>query len=525
MLKEKDYEKVSVGVSRAYERMVFAVKKDIERRIKSTGEMTGTAIHQLDILTEAGQLRTDLVKSIALTNDVSMREARKKYLNAIKTGIQRDNGIYLNNGFTKEKLEISKEMKQLLNEWIKREEVTIANLSMTTAVTGQEYFIKEMNEAVLKVSSGAMTKDEAIKQSLNNLKTYVPTIKYPSGRKVNVKSAMKMIMTTSMGQVYGELQIGRARELNQDLMEISAHADARATHAEWQGKIVSLSGRDKRYLTLEDIGYKRKDGFLGINCYHSWSPYFEGGERTYTDEKLKEMKINIANKESEGKSVNNEKYLKKIGIIIDEADTEEVRDLFKRFAKNKVEYIKPKKAWIKRSEDKIIEKLSGVDNTGGSCVSQALAYIGNKIGYKVKDYRGRKSRKIFAQSRDALLSASGKAYTKISHKKHDELYKKLKESEELKEGKEYLLLTARHASIIKKNDNTLNYLELQGGKEYDGYRELTAKMFRKRFGYNKIYKNDNYQYNRDIYGYIIDPEDFKKSKDFGKLLGFLNTER
>ena len=48
-----------------------------------------------------------------------------------------------------------------------------------------------------------------------------------------------------------------------DWMEISAHA----SHPQWQGKIVSLSGR-KGYLSKRDIGYGTGPGFKGWNCRH-----------------------------------------------------------------------------------------------------------------------------------------------------------------------------------------------------------------------------------------------------------------
>ena len=77
--------------------------------------------------------------------------------------------------------------------------------------------------------------------------------------------------------------------MNWDLMELTAHAGARPSHAEWQGKVVSLSGK-KGYLSLKDIEYGEITGFKGINCYHDWRPYYEGSARTYTQKELEEMK-------------------------------------------------------------------------------------------------------------------------------------------------------------------------------------------------------------------------------------------
>ena len=87
----------------------------------------------------------------------------------------------------------------------------------------------------------------------------------------------------------GKLQEMRAEELGWDLMELTAHEGARPSHAEWQGGIVSLSGKSG-YLSKEAIGYGEVDGFKGINCRHDWFPYYEGSSRAYSEEQLEQYK-------------------------------------------------------------------------------------------------------------------------------------------------------------------------------------------------------------------------------------------
>jgi hypothetical protein len=92
---------------------------------------------------------------------------------------------------------------------------------------------------------------------------------------------------TGIGQTTGQICLANARELGCDLMEITAHAGARTSHAAWQGQVVSLSDR-KGYLFLSDIGYGTGDGFKGWHCRHDWYPYF-CGTRMYDEKKLKQM--------------------------------------------------------------------------------------------------------------------------------------------------------------------------------------------------------------------------------------------
>ena len=96
-----------------------------------------------------------------------------------------------------------------------------------------------------------------------------------------------MNVVTAVNQNCGKIQEERANELGWDLMELTAHSGARPSHAEWQGKIVSRSGR-KGYLSLDDIGYGTATGFKGINCRHDWHPYLKGSTKAYSNKQLKE---------------------------------------------------------------------------------------------------------------------------------------------------------------------------------------------------------------------------------------------
>lgn len=108
-----------------------------------------------------------------------------------------------------------------------------------------------------------------------------------SGRNYTLESASKMIVRTTLNQMTGDISMDNAKDMGQDLMEISAHAGARPSHAVWQGQVVSISGENSKYLSLDDIGYGEVTGFMGANCRHNWYPYFEGiSERAWSKEEL-----------------------------------------------------------------------------------------------------------------------------------------------------------------------------------------------------------------------------------------------
>ena len=118
---------------------------------------------------------------------------------------------------------------------------------------------------------------------------------------MSLESAVRMNIITGVNQTCGKLQELRADEVGCDLMEISAYSGARPSHAKWQGKIVSRSGK-KGYLTVKDIGYGTATGFKGVNCHHDWLPYYEGSPRAYTKEQLEEWENEIVTYNGKGYS-------------------------------------------------------------------------------------------------------------------------------------------------------------------------------------------------------------------------------
>lgn len=194
--------------------------------------------------------------------------------------------------------------------------------------------------------------------------------------------------------------------------------------------------------------------------------------------------------------------------------------IYKNIDERKLSYTKPVKYEKQPTEAEIRKFIQGKDETDGSCASLALAYIGNKNGYKVKDFKGGESQQFFASAstinRIALLP--GVKAEIISGKDDYKLTKKLLKKAE--EGKEYLLSTGLHASIIRKQNGKVEYLELQIEDQY-GWKSLTSKALYDRFGC----RNE-----RTINGVrikssstLIDIESTKNNSDFNGLLGYLNT--
>lgn len=167
--------------------------------------------------------------------------------------------------------------------------------------------------------------------------------------------------------------------------------------------------------------------------------------------------------------------------------------------------------------DQIIQKLSGGDKTRGSCASVGLAYIGQKGGFDVLDFRDGKSRSFFATTFNLRQISKLPGVKTISETARSSVTAGNKLLKQVETGKEYYLCCGRHAAIVRKTDNgTLQYLELQsanrsGWTDFDGNPRYTLKW---RFGENKGY---------DVTDFMIDIDSLKDSDDLKALLGYINT--
>ncbi|MDE6833925.1 MAG: phage minor capsid protein [Ruminococcus sp.] len=141
----------------------------------------------------------------------------------------------------------------------------------------------------MQITSGAFSYQEAIRQAVQKTAQDGVRVLYSSGHTDRIDVAVRRAVLTGVGQTCREIGLMNAQECGCDLMEITAHSGARPAHAQWQGKIVSLSGR-KGYLSKSDIGYGTGDGFGGWNCRHDWFPFFEGySKRNYSEKNLQKL--------------------------------------------------------------------------------------------------------------------------------------------------------------------------------------------------------------------------------------------
>ena len=189
---------------------------------------------------------------------------------------------------------------------------------------------------------------------------------------------------------------------------------------------------------------------------------------------------------------------------------------------DKVEYNEVRKLQKELTTEEIIKKLGGGDQTKGSCSSLAFAYIGNRNGYDVLDFRGGISTEIFATTRNIVEIANLDGIeSKVIKRAND--YNAVKELLTfVEEKKEYYLETGKHAAIIRIGNRGFEYLELQSETE-NGFKKLDSSVLKTRFGCQTSYSVGGIKFEKS--NVLIEVDSCKNSKEFKNLLGYINTAK
>lgn len=256
---------------------------DMARRIKKTGKITDTAIWQSKKLEELGASREYIAKRIAVALKMSEKEVLRIFNEACYKSLKRDETLYMR---AKElgilpnaiPLNSAQGIKQVLMIGAIRTQGTMKNLTESLGRVANAELATYLDRSYMQVVSGAFDYKTAITNSVRSLAHEgIRTIDYSSGSTISIEAGVRRAVLTGVNKTAGEMSLEYATECENDLVITSQHIGARPTHALWQGKIFSLSGKSNKYPEFKSsTGYGTAEGLCGVNCRHSFSPYFPG---------------------------------------------------------------------------------------------------------------------------------------------------------------------------------------------------------------------------------------------------------
>lgn len=208
--------------------------------------------------------------------------------------------------------------------------------------------------------------------------------------------------------------------------------------------------------------------------------------------------------------------------IGDNPNKDKIKDwYFKQAIDNKggIEYIPVERLEKPLTIEQIIDKIGGSDLTDGSCLSLAYAYAANLGGWDVNDFRGGDSREVFGKQSilGKIADLEGvESYIKETRFQIEAFNNYVKDR--IKEGEEYILQINTHASIVKREEGVVQWLELQEDKKTNGWRVLDDDVLQWRF-----HAEERTEYPEDIF--LVNVNGLKDNEEFISMLGYLNTPK
>lgn len=262
------------------------IQKIIERMMIRLGRgedylLTSTDKWQIEVLQEAGYLLEDIQKELADKTKKQVKEIQEAMEDAGVQALSWDDKIYQAAGLSPIPLLQSPALMRIMQRNYEATAGEWRNFTRTTANEAQRFFINQMDNAYNMVVSGAVSYTEAVRDAINNVSETGMKVNYPSGYKMSVEAATMMIVRTGISQAAAEVTMERMKEMDWDIVLVSAHLGARTgdggmnpgNHLWWQGQFYSRTGRTKEYPDFKTAtGYGTGEGLCGWNCRHSFGP-------------------------------------------------------------------------------------------------------------------------------------------------------------------------------------------------------------------------------------------------------------
>lgn len=236
---------------------------------------------QLELYKEAGGHYEELTRQIKAWTKKTDAEVMAIFEDAGLRAWNADDAFYVAQGFESTPLLKSEPLMKILTDTYQRTNGEIHNFTRTTATHSEQHFMNVCDKAHLKVTTGAQSYTEAVKEAVDELIDTQAKVRYPTGHTDTIETAVLRCVRTGTAQASGNLSIQGMVERGWDIILVSAHLGARygdngenpSNHFWWQGKLYSREGKTPGLPDfVKCTGYGTGEGLCGWNCRHSFGP-------------------------------------------------------------------------------------------------------------------------------------------------------------------------------------------------------------------------------------------------------------
>ena len=308
-----DYKnKLASKIASRYQDLEESIMQDIVRRIVKAGEITSTADWQINRLRILGYSSEYIEKEIKKALNASYPEMFELYDRVINWEYVRNKDIFEQINAEYIPFEENGQLKQITEAIIDQSFGDLENVTNSLGFyldygNGQkvltplsQVYTKYLDAACYDIVTGAFDYNSVLRRVVTQLtNSGLRQIDYSSGRANRVDVAARRAVMTAVSQITGKISEYNAQKLGTEYFEVEWHAGARPTHAVWQGRVWS---KEQLYSVC---GLGTVTGLLGVNCYHTYYPFFPGiSQRNWSDDWLEKQN----RKEAEPKSFDGKEY-------------------------------------------------------------------------------------------------------------------------------------------------------------------------------------------------------------------------
>lgn len=272
-----------------YNKLNIEIIADIISRISIMDDITAVSKEQMKILlqTNGTEIFNKALEKTSLLTRETKNALKLLFKNMAKEDIQGYEELYK---YREKPFKLSETQYNILNQGLKQTNKTLKNMTNTIAFQSQQAYVNAVDEAYMKVISGAFDYTSAINTAVQQLADKGITLKDKLGRNIQLETAVRRNVLSGIHTTANNINRNIETELGCDGYEVTAHLGARPSHAEEQGKQFAINKKDASKYGLElwsDVAELWEE----YNCRHSYFGIILGvSEPVYTNNELEKLK-------------------------------------------------------------------------------------------------------------------------------------------------------------------------------------------------------------------------------------------
>lgn len=301
MLKPEDLKNLPENFMKQMQDLEDYLITEISRRIAKQGELSETAIHQIERAALNGADIKEIEKYVSKVTNAAMKDIDREIRECVDNSIDLDNAIFKRAGYDPVDLAKSASLTKIIEAGLKQTKGELLNITgsmgfekvLGEGVEGyKEFYQHAMDFSALLVQTGSVDYITATRMVTKKMTDKgLSWVDYASGHTNRVDVAARRAIITGVNQMNSQMTNSLIEQFGAEYVETTAHMGARPDHQIWQGQVFHIGGAKDGYPDFyEATGYGTVTGLCGANCRHSYFMFFPGiSERTYTDAQLKNI--------------------------------------------------------------------------------------------------------------------------------------------------------------------------------------------------------------------------------------------